>query len=410
MTAAGTWFDRAGLGVFVHWTHSSVAGRELSWPLVGGLPALPRCQVSSVDEYYETAAAFDPDPAVADEWCRVAAAAGATYIVLTARHHDGYSLFPSDFGAPRDVVRGFVDAARAHGLRVGLYLSLSDWHHPDYPPFTDDMKPYPAIAYPRPEPDAWARYVDRLFGEVEHLLTAYGPIDLLWFDGGWERTADEWRAAELRAHIRALQPDCLVNERLPGQGDFETPEQFVPAVPPPGPWETCMTMDESWGHNPDDPDRKSARELVHALCEVAGRGGNLLLNVGPTGDGSLPEWQVERLAAVARWMAANGESIVDTGPGLEAWQHYGPSTRRGERVFVHLLARPYDTATVRGVPIRRVATVRHLATGVPLRYTTRCAILDSLLSPDPMGEVVIEVPEDCIDELATVLEVTFTSL
>ena len=176
----------------------------------------------------------------------------------TTRHHDGFALWPSLQGelsvagpAPGlDLVRD-VDACRTEGLRVGLYYSLSDWHHPDYPAWRDEDRPYPFIAYPRPEPAVGAvRPVLR--GQLTELLSDYGDIDELWLDGQWERTADLWDAEGLRELVRQLQPDCLVNDRLPGQGDFETPEQFVPATPPEHPWEACQTMNASWGWNVDD--------------------------------------------------------------------------------------------------------------------------------------------------------------
>ena len=148
--------------------------------------------------------------------------------------------------------------------------------------------------------------------------------------------------------IRALQPDILINDRLPLCGDFETPEQFVPAVPPERAWETCLTMNDSWGYNPSDGDYKSARSLIHTICEVASRGGNLLLNVSPMGNGELPPEQIERLDAVAHWMNRHAEAVVGTEPGLEPWQFYGPSTRRDSTVYLHLLMRPYDAVTVRG--------------------------------------------------------------
>jgi alpha-L-fucosidase len=313
----------------------------------------------------------------------------------------------SDFRSEQDLVGAYVDAFRAEGLRVGLYYSLSDWHHPDYPALTDDDRPY-SFSPRRPAPDAWSRYVDYVFAQVTELLTGYGPIDVLWFDGGWERSPREWRAAELRELIRSLQPDCLVNERLPGAGDFETPEQFVPASAPDGPWETCMTMNSTWGYCPADEGYKSSRELVHTLCEVAGRGGNLLLNVSPRGDGSLPPEQLERLAAVAAWMDRCGASILDTTPGLEPWQHYGPSTRREAEgvVYAHVLARPYETVTLRGLPIRRVEAVADVATGAALPFRTRCTVMDELFNWDPTGEVVVEVPAAVVDDLATVLAVT----
>jgi alpha-L-fucosidase len=258
---------------------------------------------------------------------------------------------------------------------------------------------------PRPTPEQWKRFQTVLFTQLRELLTQYGPIDLVWFDGGWERSPEEWRTHELRELIRSLQPAALVNDRLPGFGDFDTPEQFIPPQPPARAWETCLTMNDSWGYNPTDTHYKSARELVHTLCEVAGRGGNLLLNVSPMGDGGLPSEQIERLDAMTRWMEAYGASIHDTEPGLAPWQFYGPSTRRAERIYVHLLQRPYDTVTVRGLPIRRVHAVRELRTGTPLTFRTRCAVADQLFNADPNGELIIEVPEPLLDPLATVLEI-----
>lgn len=406
-----SWFDGAGLGMFVHWTHCSVAGRELSWPLVGGTPALPNSGEATVAEYYATVADFAPTPGAAREWCAAAAAAGARYAVLTTKHHDGYALWPSehaslsvrDSGIDRDLVAEFVDACRAEGLKVGFYLSLSDWHHPDYPAFRDEDRPYLLIAYPRPDPEAWARYLDDLFGQVRELLTGYGEISVLWFDGGWERTPAEWRAAELEALIRELQPGILLNERLPSVGDYTTPEQFVPATPPEGRWETCLTMNESWGFVPDDHDWKTERDLVHALAETVGKGGNLLLNVGPRGDGSLDPDEADRLAAVAGWMDRHGSAIHDVEPGLEPWQWYGPSTRRGDRYHLICVQRPYDAVTVRGIPIRRIEAITELSTGTELAFTTRCSVLDGLLNADPHGEARIEVPESLIDDHATVL-------
>jgi alpha-L-fucosidase len=272
---------------------------------------------------------------------------------------------------------------------------------------------------PRPTSEQWERYIEFMFGQVRELLTNYGRIDLIWFDGQWEHTPQEWRAAELAAMIRELQPEIVINDRLPG-GDYDTPEQFVPASAsggPARPWEVCLTMNESWGYNPDDPDYKSSRGLVQALCEIAGKGGRLLLNLGPRGDGTLPPEQLERLLAVSDWMRRNGESIIGTGPGLEPWQFYGPSTqkdpstaagaelRMSGTIYLQLLMRPYDAVTVRGVPIRRVKSVRELSSGTQLAFSGRCSVIDQLLNSDPMGELTIQVPESVLDPLATVLAV-----
>ena len=401
------WFDEARLGLFVHWGPASAAGRELSWPLVHGLPLLPAAAPVEPAEYYRGFEEFCPEPGAPRRWVAAARDAGMGYAVLTTKHHDGFALWPTratDFSIARTPYRGdpvgeFAEACRAAGLRVGLYYSLSDWHHPDYPAY--DGGGYLPYLGRRPAPDAWARYREVLFAQVRELCERYRP-DLLWFDGQWERTADEWGADELAAMIRELCPGVLVTDRLPGHGDVETPEQALPVRPPDGRWETCLTMNRSWGHVPDDRDHKSVRHLVHTLCETAGRGGNLLVNVGPRGDGSLAPEQAERLAGIGTWMERYGESIRGTTPGLEPWQWYGPSTRRGDTVFLHLLWRPYETVTVRGVPLRRVREVREVASGRVLEHATRATVAEEL-SGDPVGEVVVRVPPEVVDDVATVL-------
>jgi alpha-L-fucosidase len=410
-----SWFEHAGFGLFVHWDHASQQGLEVSWPLAGGVFALPKAGCVPVAQYHASAATFDPVDFDAVSLARLARRAGMTYAILTARHHAGYALWPtelSDYSVAtspcrRDLVAEFVDAMRAEGLRVGLYLSLSDWHHPDYPPFTDADQPYQfGVTPPLPAPDRWERYLEYLFGQVRELLTGYGPIDVLWFDGAWERPADWWRPQELKEMIRTLQPEILVNDRLPGEGDFTTPEQFVPPQPLSGRWETCLTMNDSWGYVPADTDYKSARQLIHTLCETVGKGGSLLLNVSPTGTGALPPEQTERMEVIAAWMAGHRDSVVGVDAGLEPWQFYGPSTRDGDRVYLHLLWRPYDRVTVRGVPVKRVRGVTALGSARELRFQTRTGIIERLLD-DPDGELTIEVPADVVDGEATVLTVDF---
>ncbi len=407
-----TWFDTARFGMFIHWGHSSQQGVELSWPMVGGNAALPGGDLT-VAEYQTSAATFNPAQWDPVGLARMAKSLGMQYAVFTTKHHDGYAMFhtkTSDFGVEhspygRDIVREFVEAFRAEGLRVGLYFSLIDWNHPDYPAFTDEDRPYRFGRSKPPTPEQWERFSAVMFEQVRELLTNYGPIDVIWFDGGWERTPGQWRAKDLEALIRELQPGILINDRLPTVGDFETPEQFVPAQAPARTWETCMTLNESWGYNPDDGAWKSPRQVVHTLCEVAGKGGNLLLNVSPMGDGAIMPQQRAILGAMQRWLSQHGESITGTEPGLEPWQFYGPSTRRGDTIYLHLVMRPYETVTVRGVPIKHVKRVRVLASGQELAFTTRCAILDQFFNPDPPGELTIAVPEEALDPLATVLAV-----
>ena len=405
------WFDDARFGMFVHWDHASQRGWEVSWPLVGGVFSLPYCQSVGVDEYHALAKTFSPaawDPAAI---ARRARAAGVKYAVMTTRHHSGFAMFDTRFGehgvmnSPigRDLVREAVDAFRAEGLRIGLYYSLSDWHHPDYPAFQESMKPYLfGRSPPLPSPPQADRFRAYLLGQLRELMTGYGQIDIAWFDGAWERPPQWWHPDEIAALLRTLQPGILINNRLPGQGDFDTPEQFIPATPPAGRWESCLTMNESWGWNPSDTHYKSSRKIIQSLCETAGRGGNLLLNVSPQGDGSLPPEQLERLDAIQRWMELHADAIHGTDAGLEPWQFYGPSTRRAGRVFLFLLARPYDDITVRGLPVRRVRSATVLGTGAALSFTTRTGILEQLQA-DPDGEVTIAVPENQLDPWVTVV-------
>jgi alpha-L-fucosidase len=410
------WFDTARFGMFVHWGHSSQQGIELSWPMVGAVFALPLAGVVPVEEYHASATTFDPKAWDAAALARAAKRAGMQYAVLTTKHHDGYAMFDtktSDFGVMhspygRDITREFIDAMRSEGIRIGVYFSLIDWHHPDYPAFTQSDQPYRFPQGVPVDPARWPKFIDVMFEQVRELLTNYGQIDVIWFDGGWERTAEQWKAKELEAMIRELQPSILINDRLPGSGDYMTPEQFVPAQPLPRPWETCMTVNESWGYNTRDTHFKSARKLIHTLCEVAGRGGNLLLNVGPKGDGSLPSELAERMAVIEAWMSKNSESIIGTTTALEPWQFYGPTTRRDSTVYAHLLMRPYDAVTVRGVRVKRVKSVRALASGAELKHTIRMSIPDMLMQGDALGELTIVVPESAIDDNATVLAIEFS--
>lgn len=407
------WFIGAGFGVFVHWDHASQQGLEVSWPLTGGISVLP----SSFDavpaaDYHASAATFDPvnwDPVAFAQRMK---AAGATYVVFTTKHHSGFVMWDtattdwsitkaSPYG--KDIVGPLADALRAEGLRVGFYFSLCDWHEPTYPPFEDSHRPYVLGSSPPQSSDEdAAKFRAYMQAQLTEILTQYGRVDELWFDGGWERPVPWWEPKELEALIRGFQPDIVINERLYSVGDFETPEQFVPAKPLPGPWETCMTMNDSWGYVPKDQNYKSSTQIIHTLCEIVGKGGNFLLNVSPMGDGALPAEQVERLDAVTRWMASHRASVVGVAPGLEPWQFYGPTTRRGSTLYCFALARPYESITVRGLPVKRVKSATVLGTGTALKTKKHTAIMESFL-PDPTGELTVFVPESDLDEFATVI-------
>lgn len=401
-------FRDARFGMFIHWGSYSLKGFEASWPLVRG-------EISHAD-YDALADQFDPqryDPAA---WAALAKAAGMRYAVLTTKHHDGFALFDtrlSDYSAPqraagRDLVREYVDAFRANGIMVGFYFSLCDWHHPDYPATLSGSRsglnrPPHALPPGVPEsiaadPERWERYLAFMHGQVRELVTMYGP-DLLWFDGQWEHTAEEWRAAELVEMIRELQPEIVINDRLadPMLGDYATPEQHVPVTSPERPWETCMTINETWGYNPRDRAYKPARELIATLAEVCSRGGNFLLNVGPTPAGEIPPEFASRIRVIGEWMARNGESIFAPGSGLPAGAYYGPSTGSDDAIYLHVLGRPGgDTLVVRGVG-RRVTNATVLATGQPLEYDQHSGHLEQ-------GLLRVGLPEGLLDPHDTVVK------
>jgi alpha-L-fucosidase len=417
----GEWFIGAGFGLFVHWDHASQQGIEISWPLVGRsiIPGVSEVEDPvTVEQYQSSAPTFNPVKWDAVELARLAKRAGAQYVVFTARHHAGYAMFHtehSEFGIQnspfgRDITKEFVDAIRAEGIRVGIYYSLPDWNHPDYPAFEQADLPYgeehwPAAGWPenadkpiatdrhrRPTPEQWSRFQDYLRGQLTEILTNYGTIDLLWFDGEWERSADEWDTAGLRAHIKSLQPDVVINERLLGNGDYKTPEQAFPITPPSGPWELCLTIGDNWAWRPDDTADKSARSLVTTLIEVAARGGNLLLNIGPKGDGSLNPVHVERLGEIGEWMQRHGESVIGVEPTVGV-DYYGPSTAREGVLYLHLVMRPVEDIIVRGLPVRRIRSVRLLQTGEELDYTVSFEVHEQVShDEEPSGEIRIVAP------------------
>jgi alpha-L-fucosidase len=409
-----SWFASARFGLFIHWGFYSAQGWEPSWPLVGNVAAFPAGQDIPVAEYYAAADSFRPPPGAPREWMRLAKACGMQYAVLTTKHHDGYTLFPSehasigvaDFLPGRDLVAEHVDAAREAGLRVGLYLSLPDWHHEGYPAWRDEMRPY-GFHYPAAEPAGWDRFLADLRAQLTHLLTAYGTIDALWFDGGWEHSAEQWRASELGELIFELQPDIALNNRLPGVPGYLTPEQGVPRPAPTEPWEVCLTMGESWGPNADDTEQKSAEELIHLLGEVAAGGGNLLLNITPDGNGDVLDWQRERLDTIATWMGRHAPAILGTRPStLADWQFYGPTTASDRATYLLCPMQPRHLTVLRSVAVKQITGMRALGSGVALPFEPRLSALDRILGGDPVCDVVITIPGGAADDIMTVIEVT----
>jgi alpha-L-fucosidase len=420
-----SWFDQAGLGVFLHWGHASTQGWELSWQLTGGVAGqFPARAPVGCEEYFANSATFAPAHFDPRQWAREIRAAGARYIVLTAKHHDGFAMYEterSDYSsvtAPfgRDVVAEVLAAARAAGLRVGLYFSIIDWHHEDYPRYTDATvrKPYVVGDYPRADDQAWARYREFMIGQLTELLTGYGELDMVWLDGEFEHTAAEWDFGAIRALIRHWQPACMVNDCCVGFGDFASLEQQLEEVVPSGRRELCLTMNDSWGHVAGDTRWKSARDLVQLLVEARTSGANLLLNVGPRGDGTFPPEASERLAAIGGWLDAHGESVYGITPGLTRFQCRLPTGRRrtdaGERIYVYLTMLARDRLVIHDLPVRRVGAVTVLAGGAALPWSVVPRLADvHSHAPDPRGELEIELGDGLGDGLCPVIAIDLTT-
>ncbi|HSB54740.1 MAG TPA: alpha-L-fucosidase [Gemmatimonadales bacterium] len=318
-----TWWREARFGMFIHWGLYSILGGE--W---GGRTDYAEWIRNNAHiplrEYDKLVARFNPVRFDADQWLSIAMDAGVGYLTITTKHHDGFALFDSkltDFcirSTPfkRDIMREIAAACRRHGVRPCWYHSIMDWHHPDYLPrraWEAETRSAAGAKY--------ARFIPYLHGQVRELLTNYGDIGVMWFDGQWEESWTQEMGKALYRHCKALQPNVIVNNRVNGWspvpvtelGDFRTPEQEVPATGWPGvDWESCITMNRNWGYNSHDHDFKSVDQLIGLLVETASKGGNLLLNVGPKPDGTFPDESVERLRAMGAWMKVNGEAIRGT--------------------------------------------------------------------------------------------------
>jgi len=371
--ASREWFRDARFGLFVHWGVYSLLGQG-EWVMQDRPVRVP--------EYEWLAATFNPVKFDAREWVALARAAGMRYLTITARHHDGFSMFPSE-ATPydlvdwtafrRDPLAELAEECRRQGIRLFFYYSQLDWRHPDYWP-----RGRTGRETGRPEAGEWTRYLDFMDRQLEELLTRYGPIGGIWLDGMWDKPDADWRLARTYALIHRLQPAALIVPNhhlapLPGE-DVQTFEQDLPGANTAGfntteigrlPLETSLTMNRSWGFNLTDRDWKPARELIRTLARAAGSGANLLLNVGPRPDGTIQPEAAERLREVGRWLAVNGRSIYTTRAGPVPPRRWGVTTQRGDTVFVHVLDWPDRTLAIPGLgaPVARASL---LATGAPV--------------------------------------------
>ncbi|HTD23873.1 MAG TPA: alpha-L-fucosidase [Terriglobales bacterium] len=374
------WWHEARFGMFIHWGLYSVLGRH-EWVMENeGIP---------VAEYAPLAKQFKPKPNAARAWAKLAKQAGQKYMVMTTKHHEGFCNFDTkttDYCAPkqgpgRDLVREYVDAVRAEGLRVGFYYSLMDWHHPDGARCAQDEA-------------ARKRFVEYIHTHVRELMTNYGKVDVLWYDVSWPLDAAGWESERMNKMVFELQPDIIVNNRNKLPGDFSTPEQRITAEKEGRAWESCMTLNDSWGFQKADDDWKSSRQVIRNLITCAKDKGNYLLNIGPRPDGSIPEESVSILTDVGQWMARNGESIYQSDTCQPGRSNYASFSRKGNTLYMHTHFWPGETVALSGLQTS-VKSAKLLASGKNVevhqdKFRVRFTGLPAAAPDHPITTIAIE--------------------
>jgi alpha-L-fucosidase len=347
-----------------------------------------------------TASKYKPE-----EWASLIKESGAKYAVLTTKHHDGVALWDSKAGdltvvkkspAGKDLVAPFCAALRKNGIKTGLYYSLLDWSHPDYPGFTKTEKKYTSDSL------KWNRFTEFNHKQIDELGKNFKP-DLYWFDGDWEQSAEKWKAKEIREMILANNPKAIINSRLQGYGDYATPEQGLPlARPVDRYWELCMTINDSWGYQQNDKEFKSPQQVIKIFAECLSKGGNLLLDIGPKEDGTIPQEEVNVMKTLGRWSKKHAEAVYGTEGGLPQGYFYGPSTISSDSTMLYLFfpGNPNGQVMLEGVK-NKINRIYVVGNGTKLLWK-------EYLKPywsSNAGVVFIDVPEAVLDENMTVLAV-----
>ncbi len=391
------WFKDAKLGIFIHWGVYAVNGIDESWAFFNGY--------ISHEDYMKQLNGFTASNYNPGKWAKLIKESGAKYAVLTTKHHDGIALWDtkcSDLNvvkkspAKRDLIAPYVKALQKEKLKVGLYYSLLDWSHPDYPNktrkeirYTDDAK-------------RWNKFTDFNFCQLEELSKNFQP-DLFWFDGDWEQSSEKWKAKELNEKLREWNPKVILNSRIKEYGDYATPEQGLPITKPDSDWwELCMTTNNSWGYQHNDNSYKTTNQIIRILIDCISMGGNLLLDVGPKEDGTIPEQQVEILKGLGRWVNKHKEAIYGTVAGIPHGHFYGATALNKEKNILYLYVphKPNGALVLKGLK-NKINRIWVVGEGTKLEHKV---VGKMYWSPVP-GIVYIDVPEKVLDEEVTVLAV-----
>ncbi len=409
------WWRQVRFGMFIHWGLYAVPAGEWKGEKVPGIGEwiMERAKIP-VSEYEPLTKQFNPVKFDAEQWVQIAKNAGMKYIVITSKHHDGFCLWDSKYtdydvidATPfkRDILAELAEECRKQGIILCFYHSIMDWHHPDaqapfYPKYNDTSKSNPNF-------DRYVEYY--LKGQLKEVVRNYGPLGILWFDGEWIKDWTREMGWDMFEYCLSLQPDTIVNNRVGNgrqgmrglsksdefAGDYGTPEQEIPATGLPGvDWETCMTMNDTWGYKSYDKNWKSREDLLHKLVDIASKGGNFLLNVGPTAEGLIPGPSVERLAAIGEWMKINSESIYGTTASPLGEVSWGRCTAKPGRLYLHVFDWPTNGKLEVSGLINKVKKAYLLAdkkrAKLPVTSTSK-------------DKIVITVPSEAPDSVNTVI-------
>ncbi len=419
------WFSDAKLGIFIHWGVYAVGRRgKESWPLF-------RAQVG-FNDYLKEMEGFDASSYDPEAWADLVEKSGAQYSVLTTKHHDGVALWPTQQDAPSipndrglpDLIAPYLKALEKRGIKKGLYFSHTDWHHPDHMMVITGKSKEEVIESQKVPTDygairdqdhrerdlsdskehqvAWQNFLNFHRAQLKEILTNYGPIDLIWFDVMMGRKGFDYRTAELREFIHSIHDKTVINSRLGEHGDYETPEQFIPVHPPEGPWELCMTTNNTWSFTGREEKYKTPSEIITMFCECLGMGGNLLLNIGPDEHGTVPDQQVHLLETLGEWVRKHAEAVYGTVRGLPHGYTYNFTSLNKDRdvLYLYLSHVPKEETAIKGIH-NEVTSVEVLGHGAACSHK-RIGGARWLGVP---GTLWIGIPEDALDEHVTVLKI-----
>lgn len=405
-------FQKNRFGLFIHWGIYSIPARG-EW--------VRSNEEMEENDYIPYAHEFHPDLFDPHKWARLAKEAGMKYAVFTAKHHDGFCMFDTKttiFKSDIDYVKEFLNAFRQEGLKVGLYYSLLDWHHPEYPHYKDKHHPMRNHKeYDRQR--NFSSYLNYMHTQIKELLTNYGKLDIMWFDFSYDNmTKEVWDAKKIVEMARTYQPDMIIDNRLEGDGvhpgsimskspsftagDFTSPEQMIPPLGLSVPWEACITMNEHWGYCAKDINYKSAKLIIRTLVECVSKGGNMILNVGPNARGEFPKEAENILLEIADWMKVNKDSIYNCKEADLPKPEWGRYTQNGNKLYAHILEE-----SIFDIPIQikkdRIQKIRRLSDQSEIQIQTPW---NAESYPDYTFINIDSKYHQCPDSIDTVIEIT----